>query len=112
MLFLSINVLLDNFIGYIARGGNEIATRPQMPTPELAGQFVKTFQHKAAGASFQALDKLTDSQMRWYGYEQVNMVGCNMYTHNLNIQRCTGFTHPLAQLFSDFAAQNRFTIFG
>jgi hypothetical protein len=79
-----------------------------MATPELARQFSEGVEHEATGTAFKPLDKLTNGNLRWYRYQQVNMVGRNLIAHNLNVQCCAGLSDKFSQMFSNLATQDRF----
>jgi hypothetical protein len=108
---MRLDVLLDDFIGYISRADGKIAPRPQMPPPKLAFQLAKLLQHLAATAPLQALHHLAHRQTWRYGDQQVNVISRYMAADNVDIQAFARLTDQLAQLQGDFATQHRFTIF-
>ena len=58
------DVLRDNFIGDIARATAEVASRPQVPPPELLLQMRKLCQQVMRSPAFQPLHQAADRCLR------------------------------------------------
>lgn len=92
---MRLDILPDNLIRYITCRHSKVAACPQMPSPELAAQLTKLFQHPSATAAFQPLYQVADGQVR--RHRQVNMIHRYMPADDIHVQRRTRLPDQLAQ---------------
>src|SRR5207245_6650067 len=78
------NIFRDRLVRHIAAGRDEVATRPQVPTPELRPQLSMTSEEMMRGLP---LNRLHDTARREVGrdtHQQVHGVGSDVARRNSN----------------------------
>ena len=85
LTFLLINILLNHFVGDIARADCQISSGPKMSAPELLAQMRKLRQQNPRAYAFQPLHNLA-YVLRWtIRDEHVNMVAGYLTRDNFNL---------------------------
>jgi hypothetical protein len=108
---LLFDVLHDHFIGYIARTGHKVASRPYMTTPERATQAFKLHHHLSRCFALKRLNQLAYGKVRRNRNENMNMIPGNMTPDNLNIFRFADFPYQFTNPLANFTTQDRLAVF-
>src|SRR5215475_9749538 len=82
---LRLNILLNHFIGHIARADRQIAARPEVPPPKLLAQMREFLQHQPRADPFEPLHDLTDVLMRLVLQKHMDMVARHFARDNLQL---------------------------
>src|SRR5713101_8224806 len=84
---LEANIFGDDLVRHIAAGRDEVATRPQVPTPERLAQLASIHQEMVGGLALDRLHHAARSQMRGHLELQVYMVRSDMALEDFDIVR-------------------------
>jgi len=109
-ILMRLDVLFDDFIGYIPRAHGKIAPCPHMPPPILAFQLAKFLLQAPTAASFQPLHQLAHSHMGRNRHQQMDMVARNMSSENIDLHRRARLPDQFAGTHGNLIPQHRFTI--
>src|SRR6266849_2760166 len=104
------NIFRNRLVRHIAAGRNEVATRPQVPTPELRPQLSMTGKQMMRGLP---LDRLHDTARRevWRDtQQQMHVVRPDVALQNLYVLASTDLPDQIAHLDSDVAPEHRLAI--
>ncbi len=107
---LELNILRNRLVRHVPAAGHEIATRPQVPTPELRPQPSVILEEMVGRFP---LDRLHHPARREVGrgaQQQMNVVGPHMALQDLDIVRSTDFPDQISELSPNVAAQHRLAI--
>ena len=104
------NIFRNRLIRHIAAGRDEVATRPQVPTPELRPQLSMTGEEMMRGLP---LNRLHDTARRevWRDtQQQVHVVRPDVALQNLDVLASTDLADQVAHFDSDVAPEHRLPI--
>ena len=104
------DVLSDHFIGHVPATADEVATAPQVTTPERRPQPSIVLQEMMRTL---ALDRLHDAARREMGRDtdqQMDMVRPNVPFENLDILAATNLPDQVPQCLADLPTKNRLAI--
>ena len=104
------NILGNDLVGYLAAGRDEVATRPQVPSPERLAQLSAVHQEMVGGLALDRLHHAARSQMRGHLELQVYMVRSDMALEDFDIVRAADFADQIADLDRDVASKDRLAI--
>jgi hypothetical protein len=93
---LEANIFRNRLIRHRAAGRDEIATRPQVPTPERLAQLPAVHQEMVGGLALHRLHHAARSQVRGHIEQQVHMVRLDMASQDLDIVRAADLTDQVA----------------
>lgn len=107
---LELNILRNRLVRDVPAAGHEIATRPQVPTPELRPQPSVILEEMMGRFP---LDRLHHPARRKVGrgaQQQMDMIRPHMTLQDLDIVRSTDLTNQITELRPDVAPQHRLAI--
>ena len=104
------NIVGDDLVRHIAAGRDEVATRPQVPTPERLAQLSAIHQEVVGGLALDRLHHAARSQMRWNLELQMYMVRPDVALKDFDVVRAADFADQVPDLDRDVASTDRLAI--
>ena len=89
------NILSDDVVGQIAAGRDEVATRPQVPTPERLAQLSTIHQEVMGGLPLDRLHHAARSQVRRHVEQQMHMIRPDVTVEDVDFIRAADFADQL-----------------
>lgn len=99
---LLLNVLLDDFVGDVARTDTEVAARPHVPPPELLSQVWELVHQFVRSLPFQQLEQTADRHLRRETDEQMHMIFRDVSLANRHFLVAADFADQLSEPSADF----------
>src|SRR6266545_4021557 len=107
---LQSNIFGNRLIRHIAAGRDEVATRPQVPTPELRPQLPVTGEEMMRRLPLNRLHDTARREVWRHTQQQVHMVRPDVALQDLNVLAPTDLPNQVAQLHANITAQHRLAI--
>src|SRR5712692_5559785 len=107
---LEANIFRDDLVRHVAAGRYEVATRPQVPTPEQLAQLSSIHQEMVGGLALDRLHHTARSQVRRHVEQQMHMVRPDVAPQDLDIMRSTDLSNQIADVRGNVTAEHRLAI--
>jgi hypothetical protein len=111
-MVLLLNVGFDYVISHIAAAATKIPSGPQVATPVLAAQRLKTVEQFIRTFTFQLLHQTADCYLWRYGDEKVNVILGYVPLHDFYGLSSANLTDQFSGFESNVTNQHGFTILG
>src|SRR6266851_6216515 len=86
---LELNILRNHLVRHVAAARHEVATCPQVPTPELGPQLSTILEEMMGRFPLNRLHHAARREVRRGAQQQMDMIGTDMPLQNLNVIRPT-----------------------
>ncbi len=90
------NIFGDDLVRHVAAGRDEVATSPQVPTPERLAQLPSILQEVMGGLALDRLHHAARSQVRRHIEEQVHMIRPDVASQDLDLVRAANLADQIA----------------
>ena len=107
---LEANIVRNRLVRHVPAAGHEIATRPQVPTPELRPQPSVILEEMVGRFPLYRLHHPARREVGRGAQQQMDMVRPHMALQNLDIVRSTDFPDQIANLCADVTPEHRLAI--
>jgi len=102
--------LRDRLVRHVPAAAHEVATRPQVPTPELRPQSAAVLEEMMGRLPLDRLHDPTRRDMRWHAQQQMDVFGPHVPLENFDVLRSADLPNQLTKIPPHFTAEHRLAI--
>src|SRR5712691_11885103 len=104
------DILGNRLVRDVPAAAHEVATAPQVPTPERRPQPSIILEEMMRGLPLNRLHHTTRREVGWGTQQQMDMVGAHMPLENFDVLTATDFPNQIPRAMADLPHQDRLAI--